>query len=51
MGRAKDETSRKQPMETMADVALMDPVLRGLDEEGPPIAELRALLVNMRPEN
>jgi hypothetical protein len=45
---AKDETSRKQPMETMADVALMDPVLRALDEEGAPIGELRALLV--RPE-
>jgi hypothetical protein len=48
--KAKDETSRKQPMETSRDIRLMDPVLKGMGKAAVTRAEMRALLVTMRPK-
>ncbi len=47
--RASDEVYDKQPMASRKDTDLMDPVLRALQGQEAPMAELRALLVNMRP--
>jgi hypothetical protein len=48
-GKAANETHRKQPTASDRDVRLMDPVLLNLGKLKVPMAEMRALLTNLRP--
>lgn len=50
-GKAANETHRKQPMASDRDVRLMDPVLLNLGKHKVPMAEMRALLTNLRPSH